>query len=52
MAGRVSDFAEQRQIGRAYEAVGVGAGEQLVGLFPISFRRHVSRALEAHPTPP
>ena len=52
MAGRVSDLAEQRQIGRTCEAVRVGLHEEVVGLRPISPRCRLARALDAHRTPP
>ena len=52
MAGRVGDLAEQRQIARTREAVRVGLHEEVVGLLPISPRCRLSRALDAHRTPP
>jgi hypothetical protein len=52
MAGGVSDLAEQLQIARICKAVRVGLHQQVVGLLPTSARRRLSRALDAHCTPP
>ena len=52
MAGRVRDLAEQPQIARICKAVRVGLHQQVVGLLPTSPRRRLSRALDAHRTPP
>ena len=52
MAGRVGDLAEQRQIRPICEAVRVGLHQDVVGLLPISPRCRLSRALDAHRTPP
>ena len=52
MAGRVSDLAEQLQIARICKAVHVGLHQQVVSLLPVSPRRRLSRALDAHRTPP
>ena len=49
MAGRVGDLAEQWQIG---EPVRVGLHEDVIRLLPISLRGRLSRALDAHRTPP
>ncbi len=50
MAGRVSDLAEQRQIGRTQEPLRVGLHQEPVALVPISARRRLARALDAHRT--
>jgi hypothetical protein len=52
MAGRVSDLAEQRQIGRTCEPVRVGLHENAIGLLPISPRRRITRARDAHHSTP
>jgi hypothetical protein len=52
MAGRVSDLAEQPQIPRICKTVRVVLHQQLVGLLPTPPRCHLSRALDAHRTPP
>ena len=52
MAGRVGDFREQGQIGRTQEPFRVRPRQELVALLPVSARRRLSRALEAHRKPP
>ena len=52
MAGRVGDLAEQRQIGRSCEPVRVGLHENVIGLLPVSPRRRLSGARDAHHATP
>jgi hypothetical protein len=52
MACRVGHLAEQRQLGGDQEAVRVGLHEDVIGLLPISPRRRLAPALDAHHTTP